>query len=143
MIRVTLALVCAAATAVAAQSPSKPKASKTKGLTLVGCVSPDEANAGHVTFADAKDGTVYKLSGASAREYVGKRVRIVGATNPNRIHVRGGLTPSPNTAAQAGAMDPARAAVEAQGAYRGTGPAELPEFIVKTVKPVKGDCPGR
>ncbi len=141
-VRLVSAVVLAGSTAIAAaQTTSSAKPPKTKTLTLVGCVSTDEANEDEVTFADAKNGTVYRLSGADAREYVGKRVQIVGATNPNRIHVRGGLGPTPNTAAQAGAIDPTRAAMAAQGATRGTGPAELPEFNVKGIKTVKGNCP--
>jgi len=138
LIVVTVALVSAAAAAQTTQ----PKSKEPKPLTLVGCVATDEAAEGELTFADAKDGTIYKLSGTDAREYVGRKVQIVGATDSKRLRIRTGLTPSPNVAGQAGAIDPAQAAIAAQGATtRGTGSGELPEFKVKAVKPVKGACP--
>src|SRR5579884_3113543 len=137
-------LLAASAALAAAQTTSTEKPPKTKRLTLVGCVAADETNNGQLTFVDEKDGTEYRLSGTDARDYVGKRVQIVGATNPNKVHVRGGLVPGPNVAAQAGAIDPTKAAMAAQGANRGTGPAEaaeLPEFKVNALKGVKGSCP--
>jgi hypothetical protein len=138
-LRIAFAFACVAAVAVGAQtSPSKPP--QPKSLTLVGCVSTDDSKKDQVTFV-AKDGTEYRLSGTDARAYAGQRVQIVGATNPNKVHFRGGLYPSPNAAGQAGAIDPAQAAMAAQGAYRGTGAAELPEFNVHAVKPMKGNCP--
>ncbi len=136
-------LACAAAVAAAQSPENPPKTKEPKPLTLVGCVTADEDKTGQYTFEDVKDGTTYRLSGADASAYVGKRVQIVGATDSKRIKVRTGLAPSPNVAGQAGAIDPAQAAMAAQGATtRGTGTGELPEFKVKAVKQVKGKCPG-
>jgi hypothetical protein len=54
------------------------------------------------------------------------------------LKITGGLKPSANVAGQAGAMDPARAAVAAHDAatVNGTGP-EL-ELRVRSIKPVEG-----
>jgi len=38
-------------------------------------------------------------------------------------------------------MDPARAAMAAAGGAAGPGTVELPEFKVKSVRPVSGGCP--
>jgi hypothetical protein len=134
-----------AAAGLAAQTtPAETKTTKgsTRPLTLIGCVSSDDANADQVTFLDEKSGTVYRLSGADAREYIGRHVQIVEAPDSKKVKIRGGLSPSPNAAAQAGSIDPTQAAMAAQGSTtRGTGTAELPEFRVKTVKPVQGTCP--
>lgn len=140
------ALALAASVAAAAAQTSEPaksdkKTIKPKSVTLIGCVDTDDTAPGQLTFADAKDGTVYRLSGTDARQYVGHRVQVSGAPHPNRVKVRIGLLPSPNVAGQAGAIDPARAAIAEQGADRGTGTVELPEFSVTTVKPVNGKCP--
>ena len=61
--------------------------------------------------------------------------------DPQGLTIKGGLTPSPNVAAQAGAMDPARAAMAAAGGAAGPGTVDLPEFKVKSVRPVSGGCP--
>jgi hypothetical protein len=117
-----------------------------KPLTLVGCVQPGTGAPNQYTLAD--DGTPkslasYRLSGANVKKYAGQRVEIVGAVvNSGRVKVVGGLLPSPNAAGQAGAMDPTRAAIAggAGGTNSGTGNAELPEFRVKSVRPVAGTC---
>jgi hypothetical protein len=77
------------------------------------------------------------------KKYAGRRVEIVGGVvSSPRLKIVGGLLPSPNAAAQAGAMDPSQAAIAggAGGAGSGTGNVELPEFRVKTVRPVAGSC---
>ena len=55
--------------------------------------------------------------------------------------IKGGLQPNPNIAAQAGALDPSRAAVQAQtsGSTTGTTP-DLQEFRVKTIRSTGGTC---
>jgi hypothetical protein len=57
------------------------------------------------------------------------------------LTIKGGLLPNPNVAAQAGAMDPARAAMASAGGAAGPGAVDLPEFKVKSVRPVSGGCP--
>jgi hypothetical protein len=71
---------------------------------LSGCVSQDRAAPSTFTFAQTGTGTKYRLGGASVRKYVGQFVEIVGAPVGRRLTIRGGLVPSPNVAAQAGAL---------------------------------------
>ncbi len=54
----------------------------------------------------------------------------------------GGLQPSANVAAQAGYIDPVTAATATSGGVAGPGKLQLPEFKVKSVRPVSGSCPG-
>ena len=94
------------------------------------------------TLEDKKAGAKYRLTGVNVRDYIGQRVQIVGGVvQTKRLTIKGGLTPNANVAAQAGAMDPARAAVAAAGGAAGPGTVELPEFRVKSVRPVSGGCP--
>src|ERR1700730_7175992 len=77
------------------------KADKT--TTLLGCVHGDDVGTDSFTLSDRKAGPTYR-SGTDVRADVGRRVRIVG-----------GLVPSPNVAAQAGAIDPVKAAMATHG----------------------------
>jgi hypothetical protein len=113
---------------------------KSEVITLSGCVERTEKSPGQYTLEDKQSGVTYRLTGAALREHVGKTVLIVGTAASNRLKISGGLVPSPNVAAQAGAMDPARAAVAAQGGSAGPGTVELPEFRVKSVRPAAGSC---
>jgi len=93
------------------------------------CAEPDTARPERFTLSD-KTGTTYRLSGANVKAYVWRNVRI-----------RGGLVPSPNLAAQAGAIDQTKAAMEYQGANRrGTGNSGPLEFSVTRVQRVTGSC---
>ena len=67
---------------------------------------------------------------------------MVGATLGRNLTIRGGLLPSPNVAAQAGAMDPAKAAIaNMPGATAGAeGSVVLPEFRVARVRALDGAC---
>ena len=126
----------AAAATLAAQSGATPNALPGPGaarpLTLVGCIQPDTARPERFTLSD-KTGTTYRLSGANVKAYVWRNVRI-----------RGGLVPSPNLAAQAGAIDQTKAAMEYQGAKRpGTGNSGPLEFSVTRVQRVTGSCAPR
>ena len=112
-----------------------------KTLALSGCVVRDEKPPNQFTLEDADEGK-YRLTGLNLSDYVGKRVRIAGGLpDSKRLTIKGGLMPSPNVAAQAGAMDPVRAAMAAGGGAAGPGTVELPEFKVKSVRPVSGGCP--
>src|SRR5882724_8181537 len=113
-----------------------------KVITLSGCVERNGAAPGQYTLSDGgKGGAVYKLTGTDVRDYVGRRVEVIGQ-GPRRFTIAGGLTPSANVAAQAGAMDPARAAVASAGGSAGPGTVDLPEFRVKSVRPISGACGG-
>lgn len=134
------ALVLASATtALGAQSSSPPfsssqttvpnKADKT--MTLLGCVHGDDVGADSFALSDKKAGPAYRLSGTDAHANVGHRVWIVG-----------GLVPSPNIAAQAGAIDPVTAAMATPGLnLAGTGNVQLLEFNVIRARPVTRSCP--
>lgn len=127
-----------------ATPPSPPAARKetTTTLTLSGCVSRDLSTPGTFTFAEADTDTKYRLGGVRVRKYVGQRVEIVGAPVGRRLTFRAGLVPSPNVAAQAGAMDPVKAAIAGLpgGSDRGTGAVQLPEFRVTRVRALAGSC---
>ena len=124
-----------------APSSATPKDTKTP-LTLSGCVSRDSAAPGAFTFAETGTGTKYRLGGVGVRKYAGQRVEIVGAPVGRRPTIRGGLFPSPNTAARAGALDPAQVAIASMpgGTNSGTGAVELPEFRVTRVRALEGSC---
>jgi hypothetical protein len=143
----TAIFLSAVAPAIAAQTATSPRQSATKdtgnALTLTGCVTPDSANAGHFTLADFTTGTpTFRLAGTDLRRYLGKRVQLVGATVRPKLSIVGGLTPSPNVAAQAGNMDPAEAARANLGAEGNARPGNIavPELKVKTIKAVDGPC---
>jgi len=130
-----LGLACAVGTA-AAQDKKAPKA-----VTLSGCVLSDEKAPDLFTLTDTKTSKSYRLTGANVREYVGKLVQTNGSIVVKGLHVSGGLQPSANVAAQAGAMDPSRAAVVAASGIGPTGNIELSEFRIKTIRPSGGACP--
>ena len=134
-----LALAVTAAPPLAAQDKKADKPAKT--ISLSGCVVRAENPADRFTLEDAAEGK-YRLTGINLRDYVGQRVTIAGAVvETKRLTIKGGLTPNANVAAQAGAMDPARAARAAMGGAAGPGTVNLPEFKVKSVRPVSGGCP--
>jgi hypothetical protein len=113
-------------------------------ITMSGCVGRSPAPQQPLTFAQDETGFLYRLSGRGLNKFAGQRVEVVGATpRARRFAVRGGLYPSPNVAAQAGAMDPAKAAIARMpgGPESGTGGAELlPEFKVTRIRVVDGSC---
>jgi hypothetical protein len=121
-----------------APKPSKPE--EPKVLSLSGCVVRGESTPNQYTIEDSKEGT-YRLTGTDLRDFIGKRVELLGGVpNSKRLKIVGGLTPNANVAAQAGDMDPARAAVASAGGSAGPGIVQLPEFRVKSVRPVSGGC---
>jgi hypothetical protein len=126
---------------LAAQTPTADKdKKKPEVITLSGCVSRAERSPSQFTLEDTKTGVKYRLTGTNVRDFVGRPVLIIGS-GPKKLAIVGGLTPNPNVAAQAGAMDPARAAVASQGGSAGPGNVDLPEFNVKSVRPGSGSCP--
>lgn len=130
----------------AMQTTPPPTAATTKDthptITMSGCVSRDVATPGAFTFSDANTGARYRVSGVSMRKYTGQRVEIIGQSGERRLTVRGGLVPSPNMAAQAGAVDPAQAAIANMpgGANSGTGSIQLPAFRVTRVRSLSSSC---
>jgi hypothetical protein len=134
-----------AAGAAAAQAPgssSKPPADESKEIRLNGCISRDATRPGQFNFRDNESGDRYRLTGKGLRKFVGHRVEIVGGPPGKGITFRTGLWPSPNVAAQAGALDPAKAAVAnlPGGAADAPGVSPLPELKVIRLRGVEGAC---
>jgi hypothetical protein len=132
------AVVLASAAVVSAQQPdtNTSKSKKPTTITMAGCVQKAEGPAGGYTLFDGT--TQFRLTGVDVRDFVGRRVEVTGGDN-RKLKIVGGLYPSANVAAQAGNMDPARAATKAADAsmVNGTG---TPEFRVRSIKPVTGSC---
>jgi hypothetical protein len=133
------------AAGAAPQAPgpsSKPPATDNKEIRLNGCISRDAIRPGQFNFLDNESGFKYRLTGKGLRKFVGQRVEIVGGPPGKGVTFRTGLWPSPNTAAQAGALDPAKAAVAnlPGGAADGVGVNPLPEFKVIRLRGVEGAC---
>ena len=140
-----LLIVFHTATGAAAQAakPSENAAgSDSKEIRLNGCISRDVVRPGQFNFLDNDSGFRYRLTGKGLRKFVGHRVEIVGGPPGKGVTFRTGLWPSPNTAAQAGALDPARAAVAnlPGGAADAVGVSPLPEFKVIRLRGVEGAC---
>ena len=124
---------------LSAQDKKTPPRPKT--ISLSGCVVRGEKTPDQFTLEDKSEGK-YRLTGVNLRDYIGQHVQIAGGVvETKRFTIKGGLMPNPNVAAQAGAMDPARAAMAAAGGSAGPGTVDLPEFKVKSVRPVSGGCP--
>jgi hypothetical protein len=121
--------------AAAQQKPVPPK--KPSTVTVTGCVQKNEAPAGGYTLDDGT--SVLRLTGVDVRDFVGRRVQIVGG-QPRGLKIKGGLFPSANVAAQAGAIDPARAATAATDAAAAQAAGALPEFRVRSIRPITGSC---
>ena len=140
------AFVLTGATLVAApaspqNSPSQAKPDPNKPVTMNGCVVRDLASSSQFMFIDNTDGSRYRLSGRNVSKFAGQPMQIVGAVDTRRLHVVGGLTPSPNIAGQAGAIDPGKAAVAALGGgTTGSGTGDLPTFKVARVSAFQGEC---
>ena len=140
----TRALVISLAWAAGAQTTKPQKSTPpSRALTLTGCVQRNEANTDQYTLVDRTDKTTYRLTGVQVRDYVGQRVQVVGGVvDSKKLKISGGLKPTPNVAAQAGAMDASRAATAAAGGSApGTGPAPTLEFKIRSIRPTEGGCP--
>lgn len=111
-----------------------------KVIALSGCVQRDEKAPDQFVITDKQEGT-YRLSGRDFREYLGRPVKVDGGVVVKGFVVKGGLQPTPNIAAQAGSLDPSRAAVQAATAESTTGrDTGIPEFRVKKIQSAAGDC---
>ena len=106
-------------------------------LTLTGCLDRDAARPGSDAFSDATS----RLSGLARRKDDGQRGEMVVGTGSRRVVVRGGLVPSPNVAAQAGALDPVAPPSQAgRGHPPGTRSDPLPEFRVERGQAISRWC---
>src|SRR5262249_36370522 len=131
---VSLAIVLCGS-AVIAQTSKPPKT-----ITLNGCVERDDKKPEDFTLTDAKAKKKYRLTGIDLREYVGRLVQVDGGSVVKGVKISGGLLPNANIAAQAGALDPSRAAVQAATSGSTTGTAvDVQEFRVKTIR-AAGAC---
>ena len=74
--------------------PGKPSKPASKPITLSGCVQRGESAQDQFTLSEKKGSQVYRLTGPDLREYVGRRVQIVGGVASKRFRIVGGLTPS-------------------------------------------------
>jgi hypothetical protein len=129
-------------TGAARQAPQEnaKKAPPSRTRTLTGCVERG-ALPNQVTIDDPVNGR-YEVSGSDIGKYLGRRVRVAGTPGSTRFRIKGGLWPTPNVAAQGGAIDPGRAAVAAQpgGPSSGTGEIDLPTFKVKSIRTLGAAC---
>jgi hypothetical protein len=144
LISATAAATLGAQSGSASSTTRKTSKAARATMSLIGCVGTGNA-AGDAFTLSNDDGTIaYRLSGANMRGYVGHRVTVFGSSDSARVKIVGGLTPSPNAAAQAGALDPAKAAVAADPFL--TSPAggqQLPQFRVRSVRGLGVACDGR
>jgi hypothetical protein len=108
-------------------------------VELTGCVSLTPSANGQFAFVDASGGT-YRLNGKGIKKYAGQRVKIVGDPRSKRIQVRTGLWPSPNIAAQAGALDPAQESIARHSGGTNMPDARAPELRVVRMDGVDGAC---
>ena len=134
-----IALVATAAAASLSAQDKPKKTSTPKTITLTGCVA-QATGSNQLTIEDETTGS-YRLSGMSLRDYIGQKVEVAGSVyESKRLVIQGGLKPSANTAAQAGAIDQTQVADEIHGGSAPTGNVQLPEFRVKSIRPLGTGC---
>jgi hypothetical protein len=110
-------------------------------LTISGCVSGGRSVGDPFTLVSDDGSIAYKLSGKNMKQYLGRRVTIVGSNDTRRLKIVGGLYPSPNAAAQAGAMNGAQTAIAADPlSTAAKNDQQLPEFRVKSVQASGASC---
>lgn len=137
----TVAIVIAAAILLSVPAAAQKKNDARTSLEFTGCVSDQPNASGAFTFTDVQTGGKFRLTGKRMQRYAGKTVSLVSGPNKG-LTISGGLWPSPNIAAQAGAIDPAQASIARQPGGGAAGPAgaDLPELHVVRVKSVGGSC---
>jgi hypothetical protein len=123
--------------------PSAPQKTPQKTMTLSGCVADQGTAENGFMLWDSTDNTTYRLTGKDMHTYANRRVQIVGGVVQPKLKIVGGLVPTPNVAAQAGAVDPAKAANAGSGATGAGIPTPVQEFRVKSVRTLSGSCPQR
>ena len=139
---VVAVVVLSVAPLVAAQKNSDKKVpSPPPPIALSGCVVRAGDADNQFTLQDNKAGSTYRLTGADVHDFVGQRVQLAGrVVDSKKVRVEFGLKPSPNVAAQAGAIDPNQAAIATAGGLAPTGNVQLPEFRVRSVRPLGAAC---
>ena len=121
---------------MAAQDQAKAPAT----VELTGCVSLTASEGGQYAFVDGASGGTYRLNGKNLKKYAGQRISIVGDPSSKRPKIRLGLWPSPNVAAQAGALDPAQESIARQSGGAASVREPAPELRVVRVRGVEGAC---
>jgi hypothetical protein len=130
------------ATQTIATRPTAPEKNTPPLMTMTGCVSRDATASGSNLFSETRPGATDRPSGFDLRKDADQRGQIVVGTGSRRVTIRGGLVPSPNVAAQAGALDPGKAAIGGPpSAPGGMGTAPLPEFRAEREHVIAGSCP--
>lgn len=109
-------------------------------VELTGCVSLTPSENGQFAFVDSASGGTYRLNGKGLKKYAGQRISLVGDPSSKRVKVRLGLWPSPNVAAQAGALDPAQESIARQSGGAASVREPAPELKVVRVRGVEGAC---
>ena len=141
MIAALAALAVIPVVPVMQDKTEKPKKEPTPPVTLSGCVAKSDGTPTQYTLRDETGSPMYRLSGMNVRDYVGKRVELVGMEpDSKKVKIRIGLLPNATVAGQRGSMDPAQAATAAAGGSAPVGDVQLPEFRVRSVKPLDGGC---
>ncbi|HZR25572.1 MAG TPA: hypothetical protein VFA59_18390 [Vicinamibacterales bacterium] len=121
------------------KSASKKSAPPPKPISISGCVTRSADDTAY-TVEDETNGT-YRLSGTDVRDFLGQKVQLSGGViETKKLRIRGGLVPNANVAGQAGAIDPTQAANAVAGGQAPTGNVQLPEFRVKSIRPLGSNC---
>jgi hypothetical protein len=130
------AIMIVSAGTIAAQDQAKAPTT----VELTGCVSLTASEDGQYAFVDGASGGTYRLNGKGLKKYAGQRISIVGDPSSKRPKIRLGLWPSPNVAAQAGALDPAQESIARQSGGAASIREPAPELRVVRVRGVEGSC---
>ncbi len=132
-----IGLAVAISAPLAAQSKAK-KASPSKTVSVSGCVE-QRPGSNDLTINDQNSS--YRLTGLSLHDFIGQQVQLAGSVyESKKLVIKGGLRPSPNAAGQAGAIDQTQIANETVGGSAPTGDVQLPEFRVKSIRPLGTGC---
>jgi hypothetical protein len=138
------ALLIVSVATLTAQEQSKSSGQESSKATttieLTGCISVNPAAGGQYAFVDNASGGTYRLNGKNLKKYAGQRVTLVGDPSTKRLKFKTGLWPSPNIAAQAGALDPAQESIARHSGATGGVPDATPELRVVRVRGVDGSC---
>jgi hypothetical protein len=125
----------------AAPAPARPATPTDRPSSLRGCISAAPDTNGSFTLTEqGPKGSRFRITGRSMRDFAGKLVE-VALVETKGLTIKGGLWPSPNVAAQAGAIDSSRAAIASQpGANASKPDLPLPEVRVNRVRTLEGSC---
>lgn len=133
--------LCVAAIAAAQDRDASKPAGTSTTVELTGCVSLSPGTSGQYAFVEGESGGTYRLTGKGIKDYAGQRVTVVADPNSKKPKFRFGLWPSPNVAAQAGAMDPAQESIaRQQGGAASNADARFPELRVVRMRGAAGAC---